>query len=80
MACWQEFKVYADEFYNTALEYIQEWVHHLMQLNSMSWVALDKNLEWKSVSSTLENIQSVFPLKQLIDKNNLSDEIIYLKW
>jgi hypothetical protein len=69
----------ADEFYSTALEYVQEWAHHLTQMNSMSWVALSKHEEWKSVSSSLDNIRSVFPMKQLIDMDNQFDEIVYLK-
>jgi hypothetical protein len=48
-------------------------------LNSMSWVALSKHEEWKSVSSSLVNIQPLFPMKQLIHTDNQFDEIIYQK-
>jgi hypothetical protein len=51
-----EFKAYADEFYNVTLAYIQEWVRPPAKFNFVSWVALNKSVEWKRISISLENI------------------------
>jgi hypothetical protein len=72
---------YKNEFYNTCIEYIQEWSSDTLTFESLSWILLknpEASLSWKSVQKSVTTIEEVCPNTK-INETELFDEVMILE-
>lgn len=72
---------YKNEFYNTCIEYIEEWSSDTLTFESLSWILLknpEASLSWKSVQKSVTTIEEVCPNTK-INETELFDEVMILK-
>jgi hypothetical protein len=72
---------YKSEFYNTCIEYIQEWSSDTLTFESLSWILLknpEASLCWKSLQKSVTTVEEVCPNTK-INVTELFDEVIILK-
>jgi hypothetical protein len=70
---------YAEDFYDTCIEYIQEWrLPFLMPLQPMDWIRLKGKVTWWSVQVNCAFMKVVVPDLSL-NEDDLFDEFLYIQ-